>query len=347
MSLKKFQFVQEDLRQLSEAVDLKSLTGLKNKTLFLTGCSGFVGLWICELIDYLNSQLGLNILVKGIDVNLDRLKNEAPHLLNSKHFDFQRSDVRYLSEIPKETHYVFHCAGLPDGRVHATHPVEVLTTSGLGTESLLKSVDRLSDFLMFVNLSSALVYGDFESRTQPIKETENPRLNAHSPYAYGKLYAESLTHSYRQQYRIPAIILRPFTFLGPYQALSSPWAVNNFMNDALSGSSIKVLGTGQTTRSFLYGSDVAFWILKMALESQSGDIYNLGSPEAIDLKTAANTVNRCFTQEKEVIYCVGNTASHKTNYLVPDNSAIETKFKLRPTKTAQQAIQRTVEWYRL
>ena len=200
---------------------------------------------------------------------------------------------------------------------------------------------------MFVNLSSGLVYGNFEKRDQKIKESESLILKSNSPYASAKVYSESMTQSYRQQYRLPALILRPFTVTGPFQSLTSPWALNNFIQDALSGSAIKVLGTGETTRSFLYGSDAAYWILKIMLTAESGDIYNLGSSESIDLKTAANHVNQAFTHDKNIVFCVGNSSHQKINYMVPDTTLIESRFNLKPTYTAAQAIARSVEWYRI
>ena len=345
MSLKKFQFIQEDLKNLFQKVDIQSLDQLKEKNIFISGCSGFVGIWLCEMINYLNTTKNFKTKVYGIDIQLDRLKNEAPHLLNEKLFNFKKEDVRYLSDLPKDINYVIHCAGHPDHRFHSTNPVDVLTTTANGTENILKAADRLSELLMFVNLSSGLVYGDFEKRDQKNKESDELVIKSQSAYISAKIFSESITQSYRQQYRLPAINIRPFTFIGPFQALTSPWAVNNFINDGLSGSVIKVLGTGETVRSFLYGSDVAFWILSMCLFGQSGETYNLGSSEAVDLKTVAQLVNSSLDKNKEIIYCSGEISSQKKSYMVSDNNLIEKKFKLKSTKSIEECIRRTIDWY--
>ena len=85
----------------------------------------------------------------------------------------------------------------------------------------------------------------------------------------------------------------------------------------------------------------------MMLHGQSGDVFNLGSSEAIKLKAAAQIVRQMFTQSKDVVYCVGNASHQKVNFMIPDNSLIESRFGLKPTYTFEQAIQRSVEWYRL
>ncbi len=345
MSFKKFQFIQQDFKNLFEKSDVNALSNLKNKTVFITGCAGFVGLWICEIINYLNTAHNYNVSVFGIDIQFDRMKNEAPHLMNIKQFTFKQNDVRYFSDIPKETNYIIHCAGQPDHRFHSTNPVDVLTTIANGTENILKAADRLSELLMFVNLSSALAYGHFESRNEPIQETEALILKSNSPYVSAKIYSESMTQSYRQQYRLPTLNLRPFTFIGPFQTLTSPWAVNNFINDALSGSAIKVLGTGETVRSFLYGSDVAFWILNICLRGESGETFNIGSSEAVALKTVAEIVNSNLNISKEILYCSGEVSSQKKSYMVSNNQSVESKFNLKSTKSIEECIRRTMDWY--
>lgn len=348
MSLKQIQFIEDDLKNLLEKSDVSKLSNLKNSNVCITGGSGFVGIWLLELINFLNNNYGFNTQVASIDRDFEKLKKMAPHLYETKNFKIQRLDLRYLVELPKDTNYIVHCAGNPDTRVHSSNPADVMSTSSLGTESALKATDRLSDLRMFANLTSSLVYGNFNNITKPIKESDSLTANADfSPYTAGKIYSEVFTTSYRQQFRTPSIILRPFTFIGPYQTLTSPWALNNFIHDAINGSAIKVLGSGKTVRSFLYGADVAFWILTLLLNGESGSVYNLGSPEAVDLATAAKMVTGNFTTPKEIIYCGGHSNSEKVNYMVPDTSKIENQFALKTVFSTADAIKRSVDWYTL
>ena len=141
--------------------------------------------------------------------------------------------------------------------------------------------------------------------------------------------------------------MRPFSLMGPYQPLRGPWAVNNFIFDLINGISIKILGDGETVRSFLFGSDAAFWILKSVINAESGDIYNLGSPEGISLKELAQIVQDSFNVDREIIFCAGNRATHKTNIMVPDTSLIQSKFSLKVTVPLEEAVEKTIKWYLL
>lgn len=345
MQLKKNQIIQNDLKKLFEQVNAKDLSALIGSHIFITGVSGFTGLWVCHLIDFLNKNYNFNTRISGWDRDLIQLKNYAPDFLNVEHFKFSQGDVSNISELPKDVDYVLHLAGSPDSNIHASQPIEVMKSLSVGTLQLLTAADRLSNLKMFVNLSSALVYGSTIGRHSSLSESEPLSQLAQTPYVAGKLFSEQITQSFRLQLRLPSIILRPFTFIGPFQKLNSPWAINNFIQDALNGNSIKVLGSGNSVRSFMYGSDAAYWILFLMTNSEAGQVYNLGSSHPVLLSEAAKIVSEQFEKAKEIQFCVGQSSSNKDSYLVPDTSKVEKLFKLKTTKNIEQAIKSSVEWY--
>lgn len=348
MSIKQVQFIEDDLKKVFGTSDIKKLEKLKNSHVCITGGAGFVGLWILEMIHHLNKAHQFNIFVTSLDRDFEKYKKLVPHLFENDKFQLKRTDLRYLVELPKETNFIIHCAGTPDNRAHSTNPVDVMSTCAQGTERVLNATDRLSDFRMFANLTSSLVYGSFDDLSKPVKEGDVlPSGSDYSPYTAGKLYSEVLTASYRQQFRTPSIILRPFTFVGPYQTLTSPWALNNFIHDAIKGTTVKVLGSGKTVRSFLYGADVAYLTLALLVNSESGSVYNLGNHEAVDLSTAAKIVTGSFVSPKEIMYCGGNSNSVKINYMVPDTKKVEASFGVKPVFSSKEAIKRSVEWFTL
>jgi dTDP-glucose 4,6-dehydratase len=348
MSLKKVQFIEEDLQKLFKHTDTTKLEKLRNSKIAITGGAGFIGTWLLEVIHFLNNNFDYKISAIIFDRDFERLKGHAPHLHDNPNFEMKRSDVRYLVELPKDTNYLIHAAGVPDNRTHLSNPVDVMSTLAIGVEQVLKATDRLSDFRMFVNLSSSLVYGSFNDCQRPTKESDR-LASSHeaSPYVAGKIYAENFVSSYRQQFRTPALTLRPFTFVGPYQTITSPWALNNFINDAINSNTIKVLGSGKTVRSFLYGADVAVWILTALSNGKSGDLYNLGSPEAVELATVAKDVTSFFSTPKEIMFVGSNVKNEKVSYMVADTSLIDSTFGLKPAFSNRDAIKRSIDWYLL
>jgi dTDP-glucose 4,6-dehydratase len=347
MNLKQYNFVQEDLKNLFSKVEFKDLEGIKGSTVCISGGAGFVGTWLSNTIHYLNENHGFQTKVFIFDRDVEKIQKNCPHLLNSKFFEFKRSDTRYLVELPREVNYIIHAAGSPDAREHLSHPVDVMSTIANGTEAVLRASERLSDLRMFLNLSSSLVYGSFSEATKRTKENDSYNLGSSNFYSEAKRYSEVMTDAFRQQLRLPVSTMRPFGFMGPYQSLSGPWAVNNFINDAIQGNAIKILGDGSTVRSLLYGSDVAFWILKTLINSESGSKFNLGSPEEVSLKDLAHKVQTSLTLNKEIMFYAGSASAGKTSYMVPDTELVQKKFNLKITVPLDMAIKRTIEWYSL
>jgi dTDP-glucose 4,6-dehydratase len=347
MSLQSFNFIQEDLKDLFSKVKPDELSALKNEHVCITGGAGFVGSWLSEVIHYLNENYKFNTSVLIIDRNLDNVKKLAPHLLNSKMFNFKKADIRYLVDLPKEVSYVIHAAAFPDSRDHVTTPVEVMSTIALGTEATLRAAERLSNLRMFLNLSSSLVYGSSNNRSANITENDFALMDEQSSsaiYAQAKKYSELMCNSFRQQYRMPIINVRPFTLAGPYQSLTGPWALNNFISDAIKGNSIKVLGDGETQRSFLYASDMAFWILKILLHGESGSKFNLGNSEVTSLKDLAFMVRDQFKIKTDVIFHSGSVVHSKKSRMIPDTTLTQKTFHLPITVPLKKAVERTIQW---
>lgn len=348
MTLKQYNFVQEDLKNLFSNVGPSELEALKGSSVCITGGAGFVGTWLSNIIHYLNENHGFQTKVFIIDRDIEKIQKSSPHLLNSKFFEFKRTDIRYLVELPRDINYIVHGAGSPDTREHLSHPIRVMSSIAAGTETILSAAERLSDLRMFLNLSSSLVYGSFSDTNRKTKENDYHKpSSAPNFYSEAKRYSEVITDAFRQQSRLPVVTMRPFGFMGPHQELTGPWAVNNFINDAINGHAIKILGDGSTVRSLLYGSDAAFWILKTLVNAESGAKFNLGSPEEVSLKDLAHKVQTNLNHNKEIMFYAGSASVGKTSFMVPDTELVQKTFNLKITVPLDQALKRTIQWYSL
>ena len=137
---------------------------------------------------------------------------------------------------------------------------------------------RLNGFKKMLHISSGLVSGVTNASQKEISETQMNGFDCNSSsniYAEAKRCSESIVSSYMTLYKI-ITIARPFTFIGPYQKIDKPWALNNFIRDAFNGVPIRILGNENTRRSYIYGSDAAVWMLNILLNGKNGTAYNVG-----------------------------------------------------------------------
>ena len=295
---------------------LKPLAGAH---LVITGGTGFLGTWLLELIAALNTDHQFNTRVTIYSRSAPDFVRRHKHLGARKEFRFLEGDIRFMTELPHETHYVIHAAALTDRRLFASNPTAVGEVNSLGSVRLLRAASLLEDLRNVLLVSSGLVYGPQALTVERINENYAggfPCDNANAIYAESKRFAEAFAASFVSETKIPLVIARPFAFVGPYQSLELPWAVTDFIRDSLAGRPIKIMGDGATVRSLMYASDFAYWTLAALVRGQARHSYNIGSPEPVDLLSLARMITQHFTPPPDIQTKVGQSG-HEATRLVP------------------------------
>ncbi len=345
--LKKLKFLHQDCADLLIQQPIERLEKIKNKTIYIAGGTGFVGTWVATMIAYLNQHHGFKTKVFLLARNPERLHNQVPHLLEYPEIQIIKQDVRNIFELPPDVNYVLHLACSPDSRGHSSNPFDTASTIVDGTKNLL-SISRYCPKLEnFLYLSSASIYGnqplDLKHMPESFNESAPKCNNLTATYAEAKRFAEMLCTIFRSQFRLPLVIARPFAFVGPFQSLDRPWAINNFMHNVLQNHPIQILGDGKTIRSYLYGSDVAYWVLSMLLHGQNGDIFNLGSDQEIGLNELAHLIlTEAETSSK--IQTERQLIAQQPSRLIPSIELAKKELKLKVTVSLQDAIKKTLKW---
>lgn len=347
MTLRQDRFITEDFDRI-HPLAARPLEALRGSVLLVTGGAGFVGSWLCELVHYLNRVDQAGITLHVVDRDRERFERRLPHLARDERIHFIRCDVRSLLEMPREVNYVIHAAGTPDNRFHASCPVETMTSIAEGTASVLRAANRVSNLVKFVNLSSSAIYATNPGLERIAETAAGLTLGAGSSgaYAEAKRYAEVLCASARSEAKIPVVTVRPFTFCGAYQELDAPWVLNNFINDALHQRPIRILGDGKSVRSLMYGADLAYWLLTILLKADSGQVFNVGSDRGDPVLELAQRVASHFSPAPAIQTHTSLVRLHENSRLVPDVSAAKTQFGLDIYTGPDQAIARTIDWYR-
>jgi dTDP-glucose 4,6-dehydratase len=338
-----------EMRQdcLVACADMPELrNALARQHIAVTGGTGFLGTWLAEMVAALNDEYRLGIILDLYARHINEWPDKCPHLAGRLDIRLHSQDVRSSFEFAKGTNYVIHAAGIPNSRVHASDPLRVHQTTVNGIANALEAASHLDGLLRFVNVSSCLVSG-VPQRPGPLSETDCfplPPAQLHSVYAEAKRSAELLAAVYRSQYRLPVTTVRPFTLTGAYQELDRPWAINNFLRDVLTGSDIRIHGDGSARRSYLYGSDAAWWTLAALVKGGDGDTYNLGSARAVSHVELVRLIGEHTSPKPRVLLNTLNKAP-KQDDLYPDVSLPLRRLGVRETCSLEAAIERTFRWF--
>lgn len=325
----------------------KSLAPLSQTELVVVGGTGYVGTWIAEMVAALNDEYQFCIKLSLISRSTDQFASRLPHLANRADVQLIKSDVRQLGQFPMNADWLIHAAANPDVRTHASNPLDTASVIVDGTMSVMRIAERLGRLKKLLYLSSGLVCGAQSASVNGLSETAQgaPAPDASFMYPNAKRFAETICSAARMQSRIPVLIARPFSFIGPYQSLDTPWAQTTFLADALRGKPIRVLGDGQVVRSYLYGSDAAYWFLKILTVGQSGDVVNVGSPVGVTLQALAGAVAESFEPSPEIMLNTSTRSLGRSAQLLPDTTHAQNEYGLSVFTPLEDAIKLTAQWH--
>lgn len=334
-------------KDINEIIDNGySLWGdLKNKNIFLTGGTGFIGIWLLNTIIELNRKNNANISVTVLSRNIDRFKEKHPEVFSSKNISFISGDICNF-QYPKENFtHIIHGATDASADLNEKNPYLMYSTIVDGTKNILNFAKENKDSL-FLFMSSGAVYGNQPFDLDNVDEEflGGPDIiNTVNCYAESKRAAEMLCSIYCKQYNINVKIARIFALLGPYLSLDIHFAAGNFIRDALEGREIIVKGNGKPVRSYLYPTDLIFWLFYILIKGRKNAAYNVGSPYGYSIEELAIKVANLIGNKEYQILGKKDGGWNLGRY-VPDITLIKKESNYDLTVDINEAIIRTAIW---
>lgn len=331
----------------------ESLSYFGKKKWLLTGCTGFFGQWLTQLLVAAQKKGICKPQVVLLTRNKSIALKNNPWLDQAPFVEWTEGDIR--SPLPSHIDFegVIHGATSASTTFNTGHPEEMFNTIVEGTRSMLgEAKTRGATDFMFI--SSGGVYGIQPPELTHLPENFNGAsdpLTPGSAYGIGKRAAEFLCAEWARTTNNRALIVRCFAFLGPYLPLDTHFAAGNFMNDVLHNRDIEIKGDGLPYRSYLYGTDLITWLLRILSHGQNSIPYHVGSEEDIQLKDLAELILKTAislgisSDTKIKIATPPNPAAKPPRY-VPSTLRTRTALNLKETVPLKEAIQRTLLWHR-
>lgn len=333
--------IKEDLEK-SLTYILNSLEPLRGKHITITG-AGFMGSWIARALAWLNDVHEFDTKITLITKHPEKLQISDKSLYSRDDIDVLRADIRSIHSLPVDTNYIIHTVGNPDNRAHMTDAINIMDTIATGTKVLLDNASRLENIEAIVHISSGQVYGRGinSDKVNDLISCTSVKNNVNSIYPEAKRYSEAICLAYKSINKLPIIIVRPFSFIGPFQELNKPWAVNSLLQEALNNQPMRIVGNGKPQRSYLYASDMAAWLLVTLANGKKGDIYNLGSSEGVSLLDITTKINQIIDNSVKVIIQNHNEDESK---FIPDEEQIKEKFGIKEMFSFTEGLKKTIKW---
>lgn len=337
-----------------------------NKTIFVTGASGFIGSNLCKRI--LNEDpeckvIGLDNMNDYYDVRIKEARlNELSSCSNYTFIKGNLADKELIDSIfdKYRPSIVVNLGAQAGVRYSITNPDAYIESNMLGFYNILEAC-RNYPVEHLVYASSSSVYG---SNKKVPYSTDDKVDNPVSLYAATKKSNELMAHAYSKLYNIPSTGLRFFTVYGP--AGRPDMAYFGFTNKLVNGDTIKIFNYGNCKRDFTYVDDIVEGVIRVmnkAPEKKNGEdglpippyaIYNIGNSNPENLLDFVQILSEelvragvlpedyDFEAHKELVAM--QPGDVPVTYA--DTSALERDFGFKPHTPLREGLRKFAEWYK-
>ena len=237
------------------------------KTILVTGAAGFIGRHVANQL----ISLGHNVLC--LDLRFDENDYRMP-----TQYLFDISNYENFKNIYEEIDVIFHLAAQSTGSISMEDPEKDIEWNAKGTLNVCRFA-REKKVKKIIYTSTMAVYGNGSLR----KETDD--LNPLSNYGVSKLTGEFYVKSLKQ-YGINHTIYRLWNTYGPGQNMENPknGIVSCFLQQALSGTEIKVTWSLDRFRDLVYVDDTVSAILTGLEPISDNEIFNVCNKIEVTVK---------------------------------------------------------------
>ncbi|OQA80359.1 MAG: UDP-glucose 4-epimerase [Lentisphaerae bacterium ADurb.Bin242] len=306
-----------------------------NKTILVTGGSGFLGSFLCEkLLERGNEVICVDNFYTGA-------KRNITHLMGNPHFELIRHDVTFPLYVEVDEIYNLACPASP---IHYQRdPVQTVKTCVHGAINMLGLAKRIRAGIL--QASTSEVYGDpmVHPQVESYWGNVNP-IGVRSCYDEGKRCAETLFSCYRMQCALPVKIVRIFNTYGPRMHPNDGRVVSNFILQALQNRDITIYGDGSQTRSFCYRDDLIDAMIRMmdTPDEVTGPV-NLGNPGEFTILQLAELVIELTGSRSGIIR--QELPADDPKQRRPDISMARELLKWEPATPLREGLARTIEYF--
>ncbi len=262
------------------------------KRILVTGCAGFIGSSIAqELINRKHEVWGIDNLSTG-------KKSNIPSKV--KFFRGNCENDIVLKKLKKKSfNSILHFAGQSSGELSFYDPIKDMNSNFYSTVKLLEYAKK-NKCNHFIYASSMSVYGEVPDRPVYEKEYCIPK----SFYGASKLASENYIRLFSNK-KINSTVLRIFNVYGPGQNLdnSKQGMLSIYLDQIFRNKTLKVRGSKNRSRDFVYIKDVVDIVLKMMGNKKCfNQTFNLGSGKKYRVQEVIEKIKKISKINFKVFY---------------------------------------------
>jgi CDP-glucose 4,6-dehydratase len=324
----------------------------QGRRVLITGHTGFKGCWLSEWLLLLGAE------VVGLALEPDTTPSLFDQLGLRNRIQHHVADIRSAETVQRAVtssrpDFLFHLAAQPLVRRSYREPVYTWETNVLGTVHVLEALRALDAPCMAVMVTTDKCY---ENREWIYGYREIDPLGGHDPYSSSKAAAEVAVASWRRSFFGKANSSRIASVRAGNVIGGGDWAEDRIVPDAIRALSRGVpvsVRNPSATRPWQHVLEPLYGYLALAaalktrpMDDRLDSAFNVG-PDHNSNRSVRDVV------EQALRYWPGEwrdesnrDALHEAGLLHLDNMKIRAVIGWQPRWSFEQAVERTIAWYR-
>ena len=314
----------------------------QDRPTFVTGSTGLVGNWLVRRL--VDAGAEVVCLVRDWVPKRELVRTGLLDQVSVVRGDVRDQTLleRILGEY--EVDSVFHLAAQAIVGIANRNPVGTFETNIQGTWALLEACRRSPLVQQIVIASSDKAYGEQEK----LPYEESAPLQASHPYDVSKACADIIAHSYAATFGVPVCVTRCGNFFGGGD-LNWNRIVPGTIRSVIREQRPLLRSDGKFVRDYFYVEDgaAAYMLVAEQLAGRpelKGQAFNFSNEIQVNVLQFAEMILGLMGSDLEPDIRNEATGEIRHQYLSAKKAREALGWK--PLFTLEEALQRTIEWYR-
>lgn len=325
----------------------------KGKTILITGHTGFKGSWLSVMLEMAGANVVGYALQPPQGENLFGLSHAGKDMVSVE------GDVRDYHGLKAvfgkyRPELVIHMAAQPIVRESYENPLYTYETNVMGTVNVLECVRETPGVASVLNVTTDKVY---ENREWVWGYRETDPLDGYDPYSNSKSCSELATHSYKKSFldekQVPVSTARAGNVIGGGD-FAKDRIIPDCVRAAVSSKPILVRNPA-SIRPFQHVLEplkAYLMILEQQMQApEKQGYYNVGPGEEGCVSAGRLAELFCQYWQDGASWEDGSGGSsgepHEASFLKLDCSSIKGRIGWQPSWEIGQAVEKTVDWFRV
>lgn len=319
----------------------------KNRSVLITGHTGFKGGWLSAVLNFLGAELhGFSLHADG-DLNFYNTTNLRENFKTEVFDDIRDPKAIHEALCESGAEVVFHLAAQPLVNKSYSDPVETFSTNLMGTVNLLDAVRRCPSIKSVVNITTDKCYENQEWEW-PYRETD--KLGGDDPYSSSKACAELATKCYRKSFMENSSVFLASARAGNVVG-GGDWAVDRIIPDLLRAydhSDVLSIRSPDAIRPWQHVLEPIYGYILLAenllnVGNRYARSWNFG-PESTGHANVLNVVEYVSGLLRFSNYTV-SPRGNETKTLRIDSSLARNHLNWKPKWNLEETLTKVVEWH--